>query len=69
MNEAIIVVLLKPGKHAMLVESNRPISLLTADVKLLAKVLALRLSKVIHKIVHRALFQPGPQPRILDAFF
>lgn len=53
MNEAIIVLLLKPGKDALLPDSYRLISLLTSDVKLLAKVLASRLAKVVHKIVHR----------------
>lgn len=53
MNEAIIVLLLKPGKEAHLPDSYRPISLLTTDVKLLARVLATRLAKVIHKVVHR----------------
>lgn len=70
MNEAIIVVLLKPGKDAMLADSYRPISLSTSDVKLLAKVCALRLSKVIHKIVgiNVALFLLVPWHRILGVF-
>lgn len=35
MNEAIMVVLLKPGKYVTLPDSYRPISLLTTNVKLL----------------------------------
>lgn len=53
MNETIIVVLLKPGKDANLPDSYWPISLLTTDAKLLTWVLATRLAKVAHKLVHR----------------
>lgn len=60
MNEAIIIVLLKPGKDATVPDSYRPISLLTTDVKLLAHVLATRLAQVIHKLVHRD--QSGSSP-------
>lgn len=52
MNEAIIIVLLKPDKNPNNPESHRPISLLKSDVKLLSKVLATRLAKVISKILH-----------------
>lgn len=53
MNEAIIIVLLKPGKNALSPDSYRPISLLTFDVKLLARVLASRLAKCIQTVIHR----------------
>lgn len=53
MNEVVIIVLLKPGKDALLPDSYRPISLLTTDVQLLARILATRLAKVVHKLVHR----------------
>lgn len=53
MNEAVIIVLLKPCKETTLSDSYRPISLLTTDVKLLARVLATRLAQVIHKLVHK----------------
>lgn len=36
MNEAVIVLILKPGKDSLSPDSFRPISLLTTDVKLLA---------------------------------
>lgn len=52
-NEVVVIVLLKPGKDALLPDSYRPISLLRTDVKLLARVLASRLAKVVHKPVHR----------------
>lgn len=50
MNEAIIIALLKPGKDPVNPESYRLISLLTSDVKLLAKVLATRLIKHIDSL-------------------
>lgn len=40
--EAVIVVLPKLGKDPLLCESYRPISLLQADIKILAKILAKR---------------------------
>lgn len=52
MREAIIILLTKPGKDSTNPGSYRPISLLPVDVKLLAKVLAHRLSKVIQEVVH-----------------
>uniref|UniRef100_A0A803JR33 Reverse transcriptase domain-containing protein n=1 Tax=Xenopus tropicalis TaxID=8364 RepID=A0A803JR33_XENTR len=51
MYEAAIALLAKPGKDPQLSESYRPISLLTADVKILAKALARRLAKVIKYLV------------------
>ena len=61
MCEALIVVLPKPDKDKLLCGSYRPISLLNSDVKVLAKVLALRLQKVILHLIHRdqAGFMPG----------
>lgn len=56
MNEAVVILLLKPGKDGPSPDSYRPISLLTADVKLLARVLATRLAKVIPKIIHEDQF-------------
>lgn len=53
MTEAIIIVLHKEGKDPLEPGSYRPISLLCSDVKILAKVLAGRLRKIIHKIVHQ----------------
>lgn len=52
MNEAIIVLILKPDKDPSSPGSCRPISLLPVDIKLLAKVLANRLSLVVTEIVH-----------------
>lgn len=52
MNEAFIVLILKPGKDPTLPESYRPISLLQLDIKILAKVLALRMNKVILSLIH-----------------
>lgn len=47
MKEASIALISKPGKDPSLPESYRPISLLQLDIKILAKVLALRLNNVI----------------------
>lgn len=52
MQEAIIILLPKPGKDPLLPESYRPISLLPVDAKILAKVLATRLSRVITSLIH-----------------
>lgn len=52
MREAFIVLIPKPGKDPALPESYRPISLLQLDIKILAKVLALRLNKVILNLIH-----------------
>lgn len=52
MSEAFIVLIPKPGKNLELPGSYRPISLLQLDIKILAKVLALRLNKVILTLIH-----------------
>lgn len=52
MNDACIIVLPKPGKDLLAPESYRPISLLNLDVKILARILATRLSKVMQGWVH-----------------
>lgn len=52
MREAIIILILKPGKDPSLPGSYRLISLLPVDIKLLAKVLANRLGLVITEVVH-----------------
>lgn len=56
MREAIVVLISKPGKDPSLPGSYRPISLLPVDIKLLAKVLANRLSSVITEVVHADQF-------------
>lgn len=48
----IIVVLPKLGKDRFLPDSYRPIYLLNTDIKLIAKVLASRLTKIITKIAY-----------------
>lgn len=53
MTEATIILILKPGKDPLLPDSYRPISLLTTDVKLLARVLVTLLALVIQKLIHR----------------
>ena len=45
---ASVTLLLKPGKDADARGSYRPISLLNAEYKILAKALAMRLETVIH---------------------
>lgn len=49
---SIIIVLAKQGKNHLETASYRPISLLCSDVKILAKVLAARLNKIIGKVIH-----------------
>lgn len=51
MLEAYMVHLLKPGKDPMECSSYRPIALLNMDLKILTKVLATRLAKVIPSLV------------------
>lgn len=69
MNEAIIIVLLKPDKDPVNLESYRPISLLTSDVKLLAKVLATRLIKHIDSLCSPRSSQAGLPPQIFGDYF
>lgn len=61
MEEAIIVLIPKPGKDSQECASFRPISLLNVDAKSLAKILANRLSSVISTLVHvdQTGFMPG----------
>lgn len=61
MGEALIVLIPKPGKDPLFPESYRPISLLQLDVKILAKILALRLNKVILCLIHpdQTVFMPN----------
>lgn len=51
MTRANIVLILKPGKDPLDPGSHRPISLLQSDIKILAKVLAIRLNGVISSII------------------
>lgn len=64
MTKAIKVLLLKPGKDPLDHGSYRPISLLQTDV--LAKVLAIRLNKVISSIIHSD--QAGFMPREIHGY-
>lgn len=52
LTEAIITVILKRGKDPEEVTSYRPISLLSCDQKILAKILTSRLSSLIGKLIH-----------------
>lgn len=61
MAETIIMVVLKPVKDPEVCALYRPISLLNVDAKILTKVLALRLNKVILTLIHedQTRFMPG----------
>lgn len=52
LNTALISVLPKPGKDHLECANYRPISLINADLKIFAKALALRLEKVVCKLIH-----------------
>lgn len=49
---ALITFILKPGKASTEHGSYRPISLLDSDTKIIAKVLAMRLERVLPAIIH-----------------
>uniref|UniRef100_A0A803JPQ3 Reverse transcriptase domain-containing protein n=1 Tax=Xenopus tropicalis TaxID=8364 RepID=A0A803JPQ3_XENTR len=59
--EALIVVIPKPGRDPTLCSSYRPISLINTDAKILAKILATRLTRVIQDLIHpdQSGFMPG----------
>lgn len=61
MTRANFILILKPNKDPLNPGSYTPISLLQNDVKILAKVLALRLNKVISSIIHSDQFGFMPQ--------
>lgn len=60
-NEAFINLIPKPGKNAILPSSYRSISLIDIDVKLLSKIIANRLAKVMPSLFHpvQAFFVKG----------
>lgn len=64
LRDATIVLIHKPGKDLGLPESYRPISLLQVDIKILAKILALRLNQVI--LTRQVLCQVATPHLILD---
>jgi len=51
LREANITLILKRGKNPDLCSSYRPIALLNVDRKLLSKILALRLEKILPTII------------------
>ncbi len=51
-NSAILTVLLKPNKDPALCSSYRPLSILNAEIKIYAKVLAIRLEPHMTKLIH-----------------
>lgn len=52
LNTALITVIPKPGKDPLECSNHRPISLINADLKMYAKVLALRLEKVVGGLIN-----------------
>ena len=53
MNTAVISLIPKPGKDHAQMRNFRPLSLLNNDYKVFAKILAMRLEKVIHSVIHQ----------------
>lgn len=52
--EAYIKVLSKQGRDPLLITSYRPLSLINLDVKILKKILADRLAKILPEKIHPA---------------
>ncbi len=52
LSEALISLILKKDKEPLDCRSYRPISLIGCDSKILAKILAVRLDKVITNLIH-----------------
>lgn len=52
MSESVVVLVPKSGKDPEEYASYRPISLINMDAKILAKILANRLSKVLGDVIH-----------------
>uniref|UniRef100_A0A8C5LT01 Reverse transcriptase domain-containing protein n=1 Tax=Leptobrachium leishanense TaxID=445787 RepID=A0A8C5LT01_9ANUR len=62
---ATVTVICKPGKDGADVRSYRPISLLNSDLKILAKILAVRLAPLMPSLIHsdQVGFVPGREAR------
>ena len=59
--QAVITLIEKKGKDKRYIQNWRPISLLNVDAKLISKVLAMRLKKVIDKVIRpdQTAYIPG----------
>lgn len=73
MQETTIIIILKPEKDQLKSESYHPIPLFTSDVKILARVLANRLSRYINTLIHKDQtgfipFVEQPQQIFIDFF-
>ena len=49
--QAVIVLIQKKDRDSRLIKNRRPISLMNVDAKIASKALAIRVKKIIHKLV------------------
>ena len=50
--QSVVTLIQKKDRDNLLIKNRRPISLINVDIKIASEVLAFRLRKVIHKVIH-----------------